>query len=314
MIPFITNKERFTFYLDGEAVTVEKSHPRAGSIRTAIKDGDLESLKLLIQGGLPTTVEAIVNEDLAGVVEIKDGVVYYEGEALHNRLAEIMVELKQDGFNMDNYVKFLKNLMQNPSFNSRQQLYSFMEDHNLPITEDGCILAYKGVTDEYMDCHTQTFDNSPGAVHEMPREKVDDNPNNACSSGFHVGSEDYALRFGSQTMIVKVNPRDVVAVPTRETAKCRCCRYEVLSLYKDTLNRVCYAEDGSNLIEDFKGAFVEGDSIIFDYKNETRSIFITGFGESTVSGELLPDDKSYSPYDTRYRCFDIEEMEAIDFV
>lgn len=96
-------------------------------------------------------------------------------------------------------------------------MFKFLENNGHPFTEDGHFIAYRSVSEDFKDFHTKSFDNKPGAVCEMPRELVDDNPNNTCSSGLHVASWVYARGFGDEgrkLVSVKVDPRDVVCVPT----------------------------------------------------------------------------------------------------
>jgi hypothetical protein len=64
----------------------------------------------------------------------------------------------------------------------------------------------------------------------MARNKVDDNQNNTCSQGLHFCSEGYLKHFGgARTVIVKINPRDVVSIPNDyNQTKGRACRYEVI--------------------------------------------------------------------------------------
>ena len=45
---------------------------------------------------------------------------------------------------------------------------------NLPVTEDGCFLAYKAVRSDFKDKWRGTFGNSVGQVCEMRRAKVND--------------------------------------------------------------------------------------------------------------------------------------------
>jgi hypothetical protein len=74
--------------------------------------------------------------------------------------------------------------------------------------------------------------NAPGNVVEMERNTVDDNMNNTCSTGLHFCSKEYLAHFGghdSRTVILKINPRDVVSIPADYNAtKGRTCRYEVI--------------------------------------------------------------------------------------
>lgn len=127
--------------------------------------------------------------------------------------------------------------MDNPSFRAVQELYGFLEVNDLPITEDGCFLAYKMVTQKddgtLTDNRTKTFDYSVGApAATMPRNEVNEDPNQTCSAGLHVCAQEYlssGYTFGAVTILVKVNPADVVAVPTDyHNAKMRTCRHETV--------------------------------------------------------------------------------------
>jgi hypothetical protein len=124
----------------------------------------------------------------------------------------------------------MENLMANPSYRAVNELYGFLEKNNLPITSDGHFLAYKKVREDYKDCHSGTFDNSVGKVVEMERNQVNDNKEQTCSAGLHFCSEGYLRHFGGErVMILKINPRDVVSIPTDyNDSKGRCCRYEVI--------------------------------------------------------------------------------------
>jgi hypothetical protein len=53
-----------------------------------------------------------------------------------------------------------------------------------------------------------------------------------------VGSEEYATSFGQRTVIVKVNPRDVVSVPLDcDCQKMRVCEYEVTADYAGSMRQ-----------------------------------------------------------------------------
>ena len=136
--------------------------------------------------------------------------------------------------------------MQNPSMQSQQELYDFLEHENLPITEDGCFLAYKAVNSDFKDKYRGTFDNQVGQVCEMRRAKVDDNRGRGCSAGLHAGALNYVAEYGSvdagdNIVIVKINPEDVVSVPSDcNCEKLRTCKYEVVGLYQGELPKPLY--------------------------------------------------------------------------
>jgi hypothetical protein len=75
--------------------------------------------------------------------------------------------------------------------------------------------------------------NGVGEVIEVARRSVDDNKDNHCSFGLHVGSYDYANNWAGsdgRLLVVEVDPADAVSVPTDcEYQKLRVSKYRVLS-------------------------------------------------------------------------------------
>jgi hypothetical protein len=153
----------------------------------------------------------------------------------------------------------MENLMENPSYRAVNETYEFLEKNNLPITPDGCFLAYKRVNDNFMDVHSGSVLNKPAyamtdedratlpvtggkrkevvtalvdgvTVVSMPRNQVNDDKNQTCSEGLHFCSQEYLGHFGgSRVLILKINPRDVVSVPIDyNRSKGRCCAYQVI--------------------------------------------------------------------------------------
>lgn len=101
---------------------------------------------------------------------------------------------------------------------------------------------------KYVDCHSGTFDNSPGLVVSMPREKVDDNGDHGCSFGLHVGAYSYASTFGPVTLKVLVNPEDVVSVPKDcNYQKIRVCKYFVAEVINEEVKEAYTDSDYAHL-------------------------------------------------------------------
>ena len=168
-----------------------------------------------------------------GAVSIVNNKIMYHGEELHNNAAKKLTDLIAQGFSdVDRWLKFIDKLMNNPSYNSREQAYNFISHQGMPLTVDGNLIGYKGVSSNYRDKHTGKFDNSVGKEHWMLRHGVDDNPNNGCSAGFHIGSHEYADSWASsdgRLMLVEYSPTDIVSVPNeRLHGKLRVCRYKVI--------------------------------------------------------------------------------------
>lgn len=150
---------------------------------------------------------------------------------MNQTIARRMISMIKEGFDATPLAKFIDNLMQNPSNRAVNELYGFLEANNIPITSDGCFLAYKRVRDDYTDVYSGTIRNQPGDTVTMARNQVDDNPNQTCSAGLHFCSLEYLSYFGGARIVtVKINPRDVVSIPIDyDNSKGRTCRYEVVS-------------------------------------------------------------------------------------
>lgn len=232
---YIRTQDHLTIsFSDGETTTVYPSKPQYKDIVTALAEKNYSKARKL---AVPVAaVKAKIAKAIhrgEGNVELKNGIVYFNGIEVHSTLTDRIISMANEGFDIGPMCKFLSNLQENPSYRAVTELYSFLEKGNLPITEDGCFLAYKRVRGDYTDCHTGKFDNSIGVVVEMPRNTVNEDPNQTCSQGLHFCSRDYLPHFGTdegyRTMILKINPADVVAIPNDyNNTKGRCCRYEVI--------------------------------------------------------------------------------------
>ena len=213
-----------TVFVKGQPpFTMPKDHKLFEQLKKAAQASDLDEVTSLIHAA--NKIETFTS----GKVAIVDGEVTYEGEVVHNTLAETILGLIEEDENPQILIHFLENLMLNPSYHSREQLYGFLEKCDHPITDDGRFIAYKWVRNDYKDAHSGTFDNSVGQIIKMDRSKVDDNPNRTCSAGLHVCSKGYG-KFSDRLLAVAVNPRDVVSVPTDyNNSKMRVSEYEVIA-------------------------------------------------------------------------------------
>jgi hypothetical protein len=224
--PFIVQGNNITVVIGNKPHTISKSHITYNKVLEAIKANDWDTVKDIIEP------KKVVLNYGQGNVSVQGETLYWKGAEMHNALSKRMISMLQDGFPVEPLVKFMENLMSNPSFRAVNELYGFLEKNSLPITSDGCFLAYKKVRNDYMDIHSGTFNNSVGMICEMERNKVDDNQNNTCSAGLHFCSQEYLPSFGgsdSRVMILKINPADVVSIPTDyNNSKGRACRYEVI--------------------------------------------------------------------------------------
>jgi hypothetical protein len=178
-------------------------------------------------------------------IEVKDGNLYVFGDVVHSTLATRVISFLEHDLNCVHLFKFILKLNLNPSKRAVDELYTFLEHKELPITDNGNFIAYKAVREDYTDKYSGKFLNTIGSVLEMPRNKVDDNKENGCSYGFHAGTKDYAVNFASGSghiMEVEINPADVVSIPRDcEFQKLRTCKYKVVAEHELPLTDPVYA-------------------------------------------------------------------------
>jgi hypothetical protein len=222
--PYLIQGSNIVVVIGNKSHTISKTHITYQKVLDAIKTSDWDSLPDIIEP------KKVVLNYGQGNVSIQGETLYWKGKELNTGLSVRMIQMLQEGFPIEPMVNFMENLYQNPSKRAVTELYGFLEKCNLPITPDGHFLAYKKVRADYTDVHSGTMDNSVGQIVEMERHDVDDNKDNTCSTGLHFCSQSYLNSFGGErTVIVKINPRDVVSIPSDyNDAKGRACRYEVI--------------------------------------------------------------------------------------
>jgi hypothetical protein len=228
----INNDVITVFDEDFVPVTIDASHPNHSLVREALEWEGSEfthTLDDILDLMKPITKVATAVKGTR--ITVTDDQVLFDGQPLHGTIVERILA----GNRVDNLVKFLDKLMDNPSHRAVNQLYGFLEANNHAITADGDFVAYKIVRADYRDLYSGRFDNSPGTTVSVPRNAVDEDPDRTCSSGLHVCGFYYLDHYGSvrngtdRVVSVVINPKDVVAVPRDyNNAKMRVSSYTVL--------------------------------------------------------------------------------------
>lgn len=223
-IQYVISSKNVTVYVDGEQHIVPTGTPQYDLVIKAIEAGDVQGVKDAVE------VRQAVVKLSQGKIELDGTVLKYDGRPLHGALVSRILTVVKEAGNAAPLLLFLDNLMQNPSHRAITELYGFMEACDLPITTDGHFLAYKKVRSDYTSVHDGKTKNNIGLVVEMPRNAVNDNKDETCSTGLHFCSESYLSHFGGdRIVVVKINPADVVSIPTDyNNAKGRACRYLVV--------------------------------------------------------------------------------------
>lgn len=237
--PFIWNaNSKFISITQGrETWNADKDHPAFAAALTLLATtagvSDEEEQELVAQARDLINIERAVKNFVKGDVKIQDGGLFYQGIELRSGLVDRIIDSMNKGEDFEFYLPFLENLLENPSPKAVQRLFDFLVANDIEITEDGHFIGWKIVRENYFDCHSGSFDNSPGKVVKMPRSRVNDDDTQTCSAGLHVCSKGYIGHFGgrnSKVVSVKVHPRDVVSIPVDyNDAKMRACQYEVIA-------------------------------------------------------------------------------------
>lgn len=226
--PYTITNESISVIIGGKSYVLRKEDKNFLLARSAILTEKWDDVPALVSSTF------LLDKWIGGNFKVVEGRICYKGEAIETSLNERMIKMAEEGVNPSSWLKFWELLQLNPSYRSVKQLYSFLVHGGIPINEEGHVLAYKAVTQEYKDQWTKTIDNSPGAVNEMPRNQISDDPNVPCHAGFHVGELSYALNYGHDKRIIicAINPADVVCVPYDfECKKMRVCKYKVIGNY-----------------------------------------------------------------------------------
>lgn len=261
---YIMTATGLTIVLGNKPYTISKSHVNYDKIIAAVKANRMDKVPELID------ISISLKKYSRGLidVDVNKQMISYRGTVIHNCVVDRIFSMMEQGFNISPMVKFLENLMANPSKQAVDELYLFMESGQLPITEDGCFIAYKRVTSDYLDCYSRKVLNKPYSlitdqdkqncgfvtsdwcweytttngvtvtlydltqetVVSMLRNTVDDKRDNTCSEGLHFCSQQYLKSFsGGKTVLVKINPADVVSIPSDyNNTKGRTCKYVVI--------------------------------------------------------------------------------------
>jgi hypothetical protein len=232
------NGSSITLLHKGRVYTATNTHPAFALIIEGAVKGD-ENVTELFDVQLATQKAF---DKVSDRISIRNGELYVDGELVDNSLSNQIIRFQQEGVNdFTPLVNFYEKVLTNHNGNSREQLFTWLNDRNFTITQDGDFIAYKGLTQDGLSVHSGKaivdgvpmegqIPNAVGSIVEMPRGDVNADPYHGCSYGLHAGTWEYASTFAPRVVKVKINPRDVVSVPRDcDFQKLRTCRYEILA-------------------------------------------------------------------------------------
>lgn len=247
-VPCTITAKSISILLDGQMRVIPRTQPNFLKIDKLLKKINgpkavfetdksrakkVDKLRELLD--IPVYVEKVT----AGRVRVTDKGVLFNGAPIHNTIAKAIMRLMKEGYDVTPLANFMDKVMENDRGDIAEELYAWIESNEyFSIAPDGDFYAYKKVAADYASIHPgpngQKLYNRIGTTISMPRELVDSDRHNTCSSGLHFCSFDYLKSYGfggeEKVVIVKINPADVCAIPTDYNyAKGRAWRYEIVA-------------------------------------------------------------------------------------
>lgn len=224
---FILTGNVVTFFFNGVSHSSSKANPMFDKIVEHLKAGDMKKASELVN------IANAIDIASQGLIKNDGGVLKYNGSNLNETAEEWIIRNMDKGMTaIQPIVNFLARVKANPHSQSVEGLWRFIKECGLLVTKDGKFIGYKYVDNDLMDSHTRTLHYGLGKTVEMPRDKVEFNPNVSCSAGLHVGSMSY---IGNKSTVLEliVDPIDVVSVPVDyKSGKMRCCKVYVHKILK----------------------------------------------------------------------------------
>lgn len=329
MISYTITNNGVKVFINGEPTLIEQSDYRYDKVLDNLRrKGDEESfIQIFNSKQLKETVKAVDE---------------FADSKIHPLLVGKIEEANKLGLPLDGIRKFCERLSKNPFKSAVEELFDFLNYRDLPITEDGHFLAYKGVGSDGWSVKGNTdtivvqgktddkgrIFNELNAVIEVLPSQVDPDRNQSCSWGLHVGSMQYARNWANKVFVVKVDPACVVSVPTDcYCQKCRVYKYEIIDTFSQEIVAAVVNSEGESYGEKNNDWFNLKDTvldILLDFEFTSDSVplsdVITEYNTdkddddpilNTEKLKLILDDLDYSYNDERVT-FSVEFEEEDD--
>jgi hypothetical protein len=267
----IASKNGVTLFTpQGESMVYGQDSWRTGDILQAVL------IPLAQSGGQPITVE-IEQFSLAKAIEqATNGAVKVE-EKIEEGVSKVALQIGNKSIaetkTLADHIeraayegspglgKFLEEYAKVDHLSTSDEVLRFMEKVDLPLADDGCIILYKFLDKHptkagyYVDHHTKKVEQRIGSRVYM--ELADYSKSRAeCASGLHVCAKDYG-QYGSEVLLVKVRPTDVVAVPDHESSKMRVLAYHIVARLNDEAHKAVADKRSALTAKGTKGIVAE---------------------------------------------------------
>ena len=232
MLYFKDDKQLTVHFANGDVAVWSATNPDMPRILELCKNAQWGEIEILhnVNKAIMKSKNVVVEKDTIKI----------DGVTVSNTATPIMefIKVLQKKGVIDSEISrikpFLENMFENPFIDAVQEIYDYCKAMDFEITDDGCFLAYKNVRSDL----GSIFDNgaTKHKIGEYTEVKMyDTERTNTCSNGLHFCSKSYLQHYrGEVTIIVKINPKDVVSIPVDYNfAKGRCRKYLVVGILDD---------------------------------------------------------------------------------
>ena len=233
MFYFDDGKALTVYFQNGDAGVWNKGNPNYERVKELAKKEEWIQIELLhnqpkaiMEGEVEVTKEGVKLK-----AKGSDDTVELDNE---DKLVKFIKLLKDKGVidtRIDEIKPFLVKMFENPYIDAVTELYDFCTAMDFEITKDGNFLAYKNVNSDL----SSKWDNGEtkhkiGEYTEV--EEFCTDRHQTCAQGLHFCSKGYLSSYsGDVTIVVEIDPRDVVSIPVDyHNLKGRCRRYKTVGI------------------------------------------------------------------------------------
>ena len=230
MFYFKDDNQITVYFTNGSSAVWANTHKDYSRVCSMVEDNNWISIEMLHNENKLIMDKETTIEQNNIVVKGSDGSKHkIDMEKSDNPVVHFIQLLKNKGVidsELSRIKPFLTNMFENKYIDAVTEIYDFCKAMDFEITEDGCFLAYKNVRKDLSSIHDNgATKHTIGEYTEVTEFNTD--RNQTCSTGLHFCSKGYLQSYaGDTTIIVKIDPRDVVAIPVDyNNMKGRCKRY-----------------------------------------------------------------------------------------
>lgn len=301
-IPYTITPKSINVLVDGRMRTLNDTHPNYSAVKTVLNNlynyDDIADAKADLRSMLD--IPSFIARVTEGRVQVSDNAVLFDGKETHSVIATRILEHMRTGSDVRPLARFMQLAAGNPTLTAYDELFIWLESNDMPITEDGHLIAFKKVDTDYYSYHTgnngERVRNRIGDKPWMNRDEVDSNRNSTCSRGLHFCSYNYLPEYyggSGRVMIVKINPADVVAIPNDyNNAKGRAWTYEVVGEVPEDEAREFFKD--RPVVSDYD-AWPEDTDGVDDFSRGTPGEDYDADEDYNYDDEAYAEDDDYNP-------------------